>query len=172
MIVIESDSDGDWDSRTDWHALAEKAARAAVACSRYGALLDSALGVEISIKFTGDSEVQALNASYRSVDKPTNVLSFPMVEPELLDALVEADRGEILLGDLALAYGVCAREAAAKHIAIDVHAAHLVVHGVLHLLGYDHESGDEDAEAMEALEQQALAAIGVSDPYAVTEVQT
>jgi probable rRNA maturation factor len=172
MIVVESDSDGDWDSRTDWQALAERAARAAVASSRYGALLDSALGAEISIKFTGDSEVQALNAGYRSVDKATNVLSFPMVEPELLDSLIQADGGEILLGDLALAHGVCAREAAAKQIAIEAHAAHLVVHGVLHLLGYDHESGDEDAEAMEALEQQALGAIGVSDPYAVTEVQT
>jgi probable rRNA maturation factor len=90
----------------------------------------------------------------------------------LLAALAGADGGEILLGDLVLANGVCAREAAAKQIAIETHAAHLVVHGVLHLLGYDHESGDEDAEAMEALEQQALAAIGVADPYAVTEVQT
>jgi probable rRNA maturation factor len=172
MIVIESDSDGDWDSRTDWHALAEKAARAAVSCSRYAALLDSALGAEISVKFTDDSEVQALNAGYRSIDKPTNVLSFPMIEPEELAPLVGADGGEILLGDLVLAHGVCAREAAAKQIAIDAHAAHLVVHGVLHLLGYDHEIGDEDAEAMEALEQQALAAIGISDPYAVTEVQS
>jgi probable rRNA maturation factor len=172
MIVIESDSDGDWDSRIDWHALADKAARAAIACSRYRALLDSPHGVEVSVKFTGDDEVQALNASYRSVDKPTNVLSFPMVEPEQLDSPTHAGGGEILLGDLALAHGVCAREAAAKQIAIEAHAAHLVVHGVLHLLGYDHESGDEDAEAMEALEQQALAAIGVSDPYAVTEVQT
>jgi probable rRNA maturation factor len=172
MIIVESDSDGDWDSRTDWQALAQKAARAAVECSRYAALLDSALGAEISVKFTGDAEVQALNAGYRSVDKPTNVLSFPMVEPELLAPLVDADGGEILLGDLVLAHGVCAREAAAKQIAIEAHAAHLVVHGVLHLLGYDHESGDEDAEAMEALEQQALAAIGVADPYAVTEVQT
>lgn len=172
MIVIESDSDGEWDSRTDWHALAEQATRAAVECSRYGALLDSPLAAEISVKFTDDSEVQALNAAYRSVDKPTNVLSFPMVEPELLAPLLEADGGEILLGDLILAHGVCAREAAAKQIAIEAHAAHLVVHGVLHLLGYDHESGDEDAEAMEVLEQQALAAIGVSDPYAVTEVQT
>ena len=172
MIVIESDSDGEWDSRTDWHALAEQAAHAAVECSRYGALLHSALAVEISVKFTDDAQVQALNAAYRSVDKPTNVLSFPMIEPELLAPLVEADGGEILLGDLVLAHGVCAREAAAKQIAIEAHAAHLVVHGVLHLLGYDHESGDEDAEAMEALEQQALAAIGVSDPYAVTEVQS
>jgi probable rRNA maturation factor len=172
MIIVESDSDGEWDSRTDWQALAEKAARSAVACSRYAPLLDSALGAEISIKFTGDAEVQALNAGYRSVDKPTNVLSFPMIEPELLAPLVDADGGEILLGDLILAHGVCAREAAARQIAIEAHAAHLVVHGVLHLLGYDHETGDEDAEAMEALEQQALAAIGVSDPYAVTEVQT
>jgi probable rRNA maturation factor len=172
MIVIESDSDGDWDSRTDWHALAEKAARAAVACSRYAALLESALGAEISVKFTDDAEVRSLNAGYRSIDKPTNVLSFPMIEPEELAPLVGADGGEILLGDLVLAHGVCAREAAAKQIAIDAHAAHLVVHGVLHLLGYDHEIGDEDAEAMEALEQQALAAIGISDPYAVTEVQS
>ncbi|MDB5697405.1 MAG: ybeY [Alphaproteobacteria bacterium] len=172
MILVESDNDGEWDSRTDWHALAEKAARAAIASSRHAALLDSAVDAEISVKFASDMVVQALNAAYRAADKPTNVLSFPMVDSELLDALTAADGGDILLGDVVLAHGVCVHEAAAKRIAIEAHAAHLVVHGVLHLLGYDHESSDADAEAMEELEQQALGAIGVSDPYAVTEVQT
>ena len=69
-------------------------------------------------------------------------------------------------------HGVCAAEAEAKGVAIEVHATHLVVHGTLHLLGYDHETADEDAEAMEEVEREALAAIGIADPYAVTEVQT
>ena len=80
--------------------------------------------------------------------------------------------GEILLGDVVLAYGVCAAEAADKNVPVETHAAHLVVHGTLHLLGYDHETSEEDAEAMEALEREALAALGISDPYAVTEAET
>jgi probable rRNA maturation factor len=123
--------------------------------------------VEVSVKFTGDDEVQGLNASYRGKDKPTNVLSFPMFEAALLPSLAQTDGGEVLLGDLALAHGVCEREAAEKGIAVADHAAHLVVHGTLHLLGYDHEEGDEAAEAMESLERTALAGLGIADPYRV-----
>jgi probable rRNA maturation factor len=169
MIVVESDADPEWDSRSGWPELAQKAAGAAVAASRAAALVESPLRVEISVKFATNAEVQALNAAYRNRNSPTNVLSFPMVDPELLDSLAEADTGEILLGDIVLAQGVCAAEAAGKHVRIETHAAHLIVHGVLHLLGYDHETGDADAEAMEEVEREALAAIGVSDPYAVTE---
>ena len=172
MITIETDADGEWDSSTDWGALAERAARAAVAASRARPLLDSALAVEISVKFTTDADVQALNAAYRNKDKSTNVLSFPMIDAELLASLYSADSGEILLGDVVLARGVCAAEAAGRGITVEAHASHLVVHGVLHLLGYDHEASDEEAEEMEKAEREALASLDISDPYSVTEVQS
>ena len=161
MIGVETDVSGDWDNRLDWPALARSAVHAAVAHSRHADLSDS----EVSVKFTSDEEVRALNAQWRGKDKPTNVLSFPMAEEAEL-------AGAQLLGDIVLAHGVCAAEAADKQVAIETHAAHLVVHGTLHLLGYDHETSEADAEAMEQVERQALAAIGIADPYHVTEVQT
>ena len=170
MIHVEADAGEEWDSRIGWADLAREAAGSAVRHSDHAALIDSSLDVEISVKFTSDAEVQALNAAYRSKDKPTNVLSFPMVDAELLESM--RGGGEVLLGDIVLAHGVCASEAAEKKVAMETHASHLVVHGTLHLLGYDHEEGDEDAEAMEEVERRALAAIGISDPYAVTEAQT
>jgi probable rRNA maturation factor len=172
MILVEADAGEEWDSRTDWSGLAERAVRSAVACSRHSALNDAALVAEISVRFTDDDEVKALNTGYRGKEKPTNVLSFPMIDGDLLHSICKADGGEVLLGDIVLAHGVCAREAADKGIKVEAHAAHLVVHGTLHLLGYDHETGEEDAEAMEAVERHALAAIGIADPYAITEVQT
>ena len=172
MILVEADADGDWDERTAWHALAEKAVQSAVANSRHSALIASDLSVEVSVKFTNDSEVRALNAAYRGKNKPTNVLSFPMFEAELLEPLATADGGEVLLGDVVLAQGVCAAEAASKGVAVEEHAAHLVVHGTLHLLGYDHETSEDDAETMEAVERKALADLGLPDPYADQEVQT
>ena len=158
-ILVESDVSEDWDSRTDWAALAEGAVRAAAAHSDYPDLADT----EVSVKFTSDAEVRALNAAWRGKDKATNVLSFPMAD---------APEGAPMLGDIVLAEGVCAREAAAKNVPMETHATHLVVHGMLHLLGYDHETGDEEAEAMEAIERKALASLGISDPYAVTEVES
>jgi probable rRNA maturation factor len=172
MIRVEADVGEEWDSRIDWTDLAERAVRSAVVHSRHAALNSSELAIEVSVKFADDPEVKALNAAYRNKDKPTNVLSFPMFEAELLDSIVRADGGEVLLGDVVLAHGICAAEAAGKGIAVEAHAAHLVVHGTLHLLGYDHETGDEDAEEMEKVEREALSAIGIPDPYAVTEVQT
>ena len=172
MILVEADADGDWDSRLSWGELADRAAKAAVAQSRFAGLLDSGLSVELSIRFTDDAEVKALNAGYRGKDKATNVLSFPMVEPELLEPLVAADGGEVLLGDVVLAHGVCAAEAEEKGVSVETHAAHLIVHGTLHLLGYDHETSETDADEMEEVERQALAAMGIADPYTVTEVQS
>jgi probable rRNA maturation factor len=170
VILVESDASPEWDSSLDWPALAERAVRAAVAESEWAALAESRLSAEISVKFTIDAEVHALNAEYRGKDKPTNVLSFPMVDPGLLEALATAGAGEALLGDVVLAHGVCAREAADKGVAIADHAAHLVVHGTLHLLGYDHEESDAEAVAMEEIERRALAALHIADPY-LTEVQ-
>ena len=158
-ITVDSDVSQEWDSRTDWPRLAERAVRAAVACSDYPALADT----EVSVKFTSDEEVRALNAAWRGKDKATNVLSFPMADtPEHAP----------MLGDIVLASGVCSREAAEKEVAVETHATHLVVHGTLHLLGYDHETGDDDAEEMEAIEREALASLGIADPYAVTEVES
>ena len=117
-----------------------------------------------SILFTSDAEVHALNREWRQRDKPTNVLSFPMLERSELVSLAPDGPPE-LLGDIALAYQTCAREAAEKDISVEDHAAHLIVHGLLHLAGHDHELGEEQAEAMEALEVKALALIGVADPY-------
>jgi probable rRNA maturation factor len=116
---------------------------------------------EVSMLLTDDEDVRALNARWRGMDKPTNVLSFPAVSP---DRLASAPS----LGDIALAYETLAREAEEGGIALKDRYRHLVAHGFLHLLGYDHQS-EEDAQRMEALERRVLARFGVADPYAVTE---
>ena len=128
MILVEADVSAEWDSRTDWAELADRSVQSALAHSRHAGLANQAL--EVSVKFTTDAEVQALNAAWRGKDKPTNVLSFPMVESADLGAA-----GEPMLGDIVLAQGVCAAEAAGRHIPLESHASHLVVHGMLHLLG-------------------------------------
>jgi probable rRNA maturation factor len=167
MILVEADVSEEWDSSTDWAALAGRAVRAAVAAGDHAGLGDAGVVLEVSVKFTSDDEVRSLNAAYRGKDKPTNVLSFPMVEAGLLASFSAGAGGEALLGDIVLAGGVCAAEAAEKGVSAADHATHLVVHGMLHLLGYDHEQGDEAAEAMEAIERAALAALGIADPYRV-----
>ena len=162
-IAIEADAE--WDSSRDWASLARSAATAAIAESAFPQLGQGQRAVELSIRLTSDDEVHALNSEWRGKDKATNVLSFPMAEA---DELADAQ----LLGDVVLAYGVCSAEAEDKQVAIETHAAHLVVHGTLHLLGYDHETSDADAELMEETERRALAAIGIADPYKLTEVQS
>jgi probable rRNA maturation factor len=171
MIATEVSTNREWGDAKGWNAVAGRAAAAAIQSSSYADLADSRLAVEISVKLTSDSAVRALNAAYRGKDQSTNVLSFPMVEPSLLAPLAAADGGEILLGDVVLAYGVCSAEAEARGLPLEAHAAHLVAHGVLHLLGYDH-GDDGGAEAMERVEREALASIGVADPYRVTEVHS
>lgn len=163
MIQIEADASEEWDSRTDWPALAARAVRAAIAQAGREELVSGKAVVEVSVRLTGDEEVRALNASWRGKDKATNVLSFPMGEA---DGPVP-EGAEILLGDIVLAAGVCGREAAEKGVSTADHAAHLIVHGTLHLLGHDHVHGDAEAEAMEALERRALATLGIADPYEV-----
>ncbi|MEM6585042.1 MAG: rRNA maturation RNase YbeY [Pseudomonadota bacterium] len=117
-----------------------------------------------SALFTSDSHVHELNREWRQRDKPTNVLSFPMLIRDDLLAL-EAKGPPVLLGDIALAYETCAREAQEKGVPLEHHAAHLIIHGLLHLAGHDHVHSDEEAEAMEALEITALAKMGIEDPY-------
>jgi probable rRNA maturation factor len=162
-LDIAIDTDGEWDSSTGWSELARAAATAAIAESAFPQLGQGERAVELSIRLTGDAEVHALNAEWRGKDKPTNVLSFPMAEPEELG---RASSGpELMLGDIILAYGVCSEEAASKDISIDRHAAHLMVHGTLHLLGYD-LMDDDSATDMESREVRALARMGIADPYA------
>ncbi len=166
MLTVETEiAAGGWDAVTDWPALAVAAAAAALAQSAHAHLDHARFAVEVAVRLTDDGEVRALNAQYRHQDKPTNVLSFPMVQPDLLDALANSDDGEILLGDIVLAWETVAAEAAAKRLTPADHARHLIVHGLLHLLGLDH--GDEAAATyMEALETAALATLGLADPYA------
>jgi len=171
MILVESDLSEEWDSSTDWPALAERCAAAAFSETSYAALATATVLLEVSVKFTSDQEVHRLNRDYRGKDKPTNVLSFPMVDPAMLAAATEGDDVEILLGDIVLAHGVCTREAGEREIAVETHAAHLLVHGTLHLLGYDHETGDAEADAMEEAERRALAHLGIADPYALSQLQ-
>ena len=164
MLHVETDAEG-WPESDRWAAIAEKAVRAAIHHSPDKRFVTEAVRVEVSVKFTSDAEVQALNRDYRQKDKPTNVLSFPMVQEDLLDAIDQnSDDGEVLLGDIVLAHGVCVAEAEEKGVSVEAHAAHLVVHGTFHLLGYDHMS-DQDAEEMEAAEREALASLGIADPY-------
>ncbi len=153
-----------WGTATDWEALAEKAVIATLAATPFAALASLPATVEIAIRLTSDAEVHKLNAAYRGKDKPTNVLSFPMVQPDLIEGLANTDDGEVLLGDIVLAKGVCGAEAEEKHIPVADHATHLIVHGLLHLLGYDHIR-DEEAERMESIERAVLAGLGLHNPY-------
>lgn len=148
----------------DAEALAVRAAEAAYAAAGPAASALAARGpVEIAIVLGDDAEVRALNARWRGIDKPTNVLSFPALDPDTLAA--QPAGMPVLLGDVVLAFETCAREAAEQGKSIADHLSHLVVHGTLHLLGYDHET-DEDAEVMEPLETRVLAGLGIVDPYA------
>ena len=152
----------------DWDGLAIAAVAVTVGATPYGLLSDIDAVVEIAIRLTDDAEVQALNRDYRQKDQPTNVLSFPMVEPGLIGALARTADEEVLLGDIVLARETCVREAAARGVSVESHATHLIVHGTLHLLGYDHMRDDE-AEAMESLERRIMAILGLHDPYEPVE---
>ena len=155
---LDIEIDG-WPGPTDWADLAEAAREAAEAVAPE--LANQRLSA--SVLFTVDEEVQALNREWRMKDAPTNVLSFPMMTRGELVALPH-DGGPEMLGDIALAWETCSREAAEKNIPIRSHAAHLIVHGLLHLTGRDHHDAGE-ADAMEALEIKALASMGIDNPY-------
>ena len=169
MLTTDTDiAAGEWDPAADWPSLASAATAAALAQSTHAHLDRAGYAVEVAVRLTDDAEVRSLNAQYRHQDKTTNVLSFPMVQPDLLDGLANSDDGEVLLGDIVLAFETCAAEASAKGIALADHARHLIVHGMFHLLGLDH--GDDAAAAhMESLETAALATLGLADPYAESD---
>ena len=164
-LEVSIEADEEWDSSTDWTGLAEAAARAAIAESAYPALGEAARVVELSILLTSDEEVRGLNAEWRGKDKPTNVLSFPQADAAELEDVARAGP-ELMLGDIVLARETCAREAQEKALPLPAHAAHLMVHGTLHLLGYDH-GDDATAADMEAREVRALARLGLADPYGI-----
>ncbi len=188
MIDVELDIGLEWRDSGFGQLEVEKAVDAAVKVAGLPGLSDYPAPVEVSIKLTDNDEVHALNREWREKDKPTNVLSFPMLAEDELDQLRHPREGgdlrpssatpaaqdsrlrgndeqmELLLGDIILAHGVCQTEATEKAIPLAHHATHLVIHGMLHLLGHDHID-DEEAEAMEALEVKALASMGLHNPY-------
>jgi probable rRNA maturation factor len=113
MIEIALSAEPAWPDATDWESLATTAVNAAIAATPYGELLTTPATIEISVRLTTDAEVQTLNRDYRHKDKPTNVLSFPMLQPDLLDTVTQkSDDGEVLLGVFVLAHETCAAEAA------------------------------------------------------------
>ncbi|WP_033075501.1 rRNA maturation RNase YbeY [Sphingopyxis sp. MWB1] len=164
MLSVEAHEAQPWPADQDWTALADEAVAVALGLTPYADLAHAAPLVEVSVRLSDDAEVQALNRNFRGKDKPTNVLSFPQVQDDLLESLSNSDDGEILLGDIVLARETCAREAEEKGISLVDHAVHLMVHGTLHLVGYDHQD-EVSAAAMEALEVKALASLGIANPY-------
>lgn len=142
--------DAAWEAIPGLQALAEQAVAAALQGREEAG--------EVFLLFTSDDEIQLMNRNWRGKDKATNVLSFPAADMPL-------PQGEVTpLGDVVLAYGTVAREAAEQGKKPTEHACHLIVHGVLHLLGYDHET-DQEAEEMENEERLILARLGIADPY-------
>jgi probable rRNA maturation factor len=142
--------------------LLRRAARRAIAASQRGRRHPAAFSIGVAL--IADAAMRRLNRRYRGKDKPTNVLSF-MAEPRIaVPGRGGKPRPHRELGDIAIALGVVRREAKAQGKSVKDHLAHLMVHAVLHLLGYDHED-DAEADRMEAVERRALAAMGIADPY-------
>ncbi|SPU42071.1 rRNA maturation RNase YbeY [Brevundimonas diminuta] len=144
MIEVEIDSDGWTEALPEAATVAERAAVAAL----------GTIEGDVVVLLAADEAVQDLNQRFRDKDRPTNVLSFPAAESAFPH-----------LGDVVLGYAYCAAEAKTQGKTLSDHLSHLVVHGVLHLLGRDHED-DAEAEEMEAEERKILAELGVADPYA------
>jgi probable rRNA maturation factor len=146
-----------WDAEPDAGTVVHRAIETAAA------MVDAdTTGAELAVMLTDDAGIRTLNRNWRGVDKPTNVLSFPALQPTGAPATNDAPR---MLGDIAIAWETTRREADDEQKPFDHHLSHLAVHGFLHLVGYDHEN-DVDAEAMEDLEREILATLGVPDPYA------
>jgi probable rRNA maturation factor len=145
-----------WQTEPDAEAVIHRAIDAAAE------IADADVGeAELAVMLTDDTGIRTLNNNWRGIDKPTNVLSFPALQPTA-GAPADAPR---MLGDIAIAYETTRKEADDEEKPFDHHLSHLAVHGFLHLIGYDHEK-DDDAEAMEGLEREILAQLGIPDPYA------
>lgn len=133
-----------------------------------GATLAAHLGLpaqaEVTLMGTDDTRIAELNAEFRGKPTPTNVLSWPSAARTPGQTPQPDAFGDLHLGDIAIAYQTCAAEAAAQGKPLDHHVTHLIVHGLLHLLGYDHETGS-DATLMEQIEREVLGKMGIPDPY-------
>ena len=146
-----------WRAETEAEAIIHRAIEAAAE------MVDADTGdAELAVMLTDDAGVRTLNANWRGIDKPTNVLSFPALQPTGTPSPDDAPR---MLGDIAIAYETVRREADDEQKPFDHHLSHLAIHGFLHLIGYDHET-DQEAGEMEDLERKILAQIGIPDPYA------
>jgi probable rRNA maturation factor len=146
---------GDWPQKRALRRLVEKAVEAVLKVA--GVVAQA--GSELSVVFSDDAHIRTLNSGWRGKDKPTNVLSFPAFPA------IPGEKLPPMLGDIVLAAETVVREAGLEGKPLDHHISHLVVHGVLHLLGHDHED-ETEAETMEALERAALARLAIPDPYA------
>jgi len=145
-----------WQGEPEAEAVIQRAIAAAAEA------VDADVGdAELAVMLTDDSGIRTLNSNWRSIDKPTNVLSFPALQPTAPSRPGDAPR---MLGDIAIAYETMRQEADDEQKPFHHHLSHLAVHGFLHLIGYDHETEGE-AEVMEALEQEILAQLGIPDPY-------
>jgi probable rRNA maturation factor len=151
-LVVEA---GDWPDRRSLRSFVSRAVDAALR----EAGVEPGGVTELSVVFTDDASIRALNAAWRGKDKATNVLSFPAFPAK------PGDRLPPMLGDIVLAAETVAGEAALEGKPLNHHISHLVIHGLLHLLGHDHED-EAEAERMEALERSALARLAIPDPYA------
>ncbi len=146
-----------WQSEPDAETVIQRAVAAAAE-----SVDEDIADAEVAVMLTDDAGIRTLNSNWRGIDKATNVLSFPALQPE---GEWKPDDAPRMLGDIAIAYETMRREADEEHRPFDHHLSHLAVHGFLHLIGYDHEN-DDDAEEMEALETEILAHLGIPDPYA------
>jgi probable rRNA maturation factor len=147
-----------------WNAEADAEAVIFRAIETAAAMVDADTGdAELAVMLTDDAGIRTLNQNWRGIDKATNVLSFPALQPP--EGAQEPDDAPRMLGDIAIAYETTRREADEEEKTFANHLSHLAVHGFLHLVGYDHEKEGE-AEAMEALEREILAQLGIADPYA------
>jgi probable rRNA maturation factor len=147
-----------WNAEADAEAIIHRAIAAAAL------MVDADTGdAELAVMLTDDAGIRTLNKNWRGIDKPTNVLSFPALQPP--EGAPEPDDMPRMLGDIAIAYETTRREADDEEKPFAHHLSHLAVHGFLHLVGYDHEQ-DGEAEAMEALEREILSQLGIPDPYA------
>ena len=153
-VLVVADS---WQTEPDAEAVIQRAIAAAAE------IADADIGeAELAVMLTDDAGIRTLNNNWRGIDNPTNVLSFPALQPTGRSGPDDAPR---MLGDIAIAYDTTRKEADDEQKPFDHHLSHLAIHGFLHLIGYDHEK-DNEAEIMEALEREILAQLGIPDPYA------
>jgi probable rRNA maturation factor len=153
-ILITADC---WQAEPEAEAVIERAIAAAA-----GFVTADVGDSELAVMLTDDTGIRTLNKNWRGIDKPTNVLSFPALQPSGPRGPTDPPR---MLGDIAIAYQTTRREADEEQKPFDHHLSHLVIHGFLHLIGYDHEK-DRQAETMEELEREILSQLGIPDPYA------